>query len=478
MRHLLYLVVVSLFFLPTLVYGSVTINEVAWMGGTVSANHEWIELYNSGRAAVSLAGWTLSDGMNLTIPLTGEIGSGAYAVLERTSEESAPGAAWLIYTGALVNTGATLVLRDGTGGVMDQVAGGENWQNIGGDNVTKETAQYTNSGWVTDTPTPGTSNRSGRIMSSSESPERAESPVVAKPTVQKAASTDKSVTVLSRDGGTELTLAISGQSTAYVRQRIPFAASVSGVGTTIKNSLIYTWNFGDSYTEHGVTVDHAYEYPGTYVVTLQGAYARHDEVVRHEITVLPVMVSVARAETGDILLHNDALYDVDISGYRLVGTKEIVLPPHTIILPKGTLTIAAARVGAEEWQRPVLVYDAAGVMVANTATTVVTEPATAATVFSAGLITERVASVAKVSTDEPEDDGAKEWLTPHLPPANAASATKTPILTSTETIPDEQSVTNDAHTAYGLLFVLLFGVSLFILLAPRKSTMPLLPNQK
>ena len=80
-----------------------------------------------------LDGWTLDDGVNLSISLTGSIPGSGYVVLERSSEESSPATAFLIYTGALVNTGATLTLKNASGQIMDQVAGGENWQEIGGD---------------------------------------------------------------------------------------------------------------------------------------------------------------------------------------------------------------------------------------------------------------------------------------------------------------------------------------------------------
>ena len=136
-------------------YAAVTINEIAWMGNETSANDEWIELFNDGGSSVDVTGWVLRDGMNLEIVLTGAIGAGQYAVLERTDDDSAPGGAFLIYTGALTNTGATLVLARDDGGIEDQVSGGENWENIGGDNVTKETAQYTSSGWTTGAATPG-----------------------------------------------------------------------------------------------------------------------------------------------------------------------------------------------------------------------------------------------------------------------------------------------------------------------------------
>ena len=129
MRPLIFL---SLF-LPSYAFGAVTINEVSWMGGTDSANHEWIELFNDSGSSVDVSGWELSDGMNLSIDLTGTIGANDYAVLERSSDASAPGTAFLIYTGALVNTGATLKLRRDDGGLEDQVAGGEDWKQVGGD---------------------------------------------------------------------------------------------------------------------------------------------------------------------------------------------------------------------------------------------------------------------------------------------------------------------------------------------------------
>ena len=37
----------------------IIISEIAWMGTTVSANYEWIELQNTGSSSVNLSGWTL-----------------------------------------------------------------------------------------------------------------------------------------------------------------------------------------------------------------------------------------------------------------------------------------------------------------------------------------------------------------------------------------------------------------------------------
>ncbi len=213
-----FLLVGLLWLLPASLEAAVVISEVAWMGGTASANHEWIELYNDG-GVIDVSGWTLTDGMNLTIPLAGTIPAQSYAVLERTSDDSAPGTAFLLYTGALVNTGATLQLKRADGDLEDQVAGGDNWQSIGGDNFTKETAQYTTAGWVTGTPTPGSSNSgSPKQDDDSEEEEEAEEEkdddTVAPPRL-KVSSGEAVRLVLP---GVSLKLQVEAQKLGYVNQ--------------------------------------------------------------------------------------------------------------------------------------------------------------------------------------------------------------------------------------------------------------------
>jgi hypothetical protein len=151
-------VILAVLSLPVYAHAAVIINEIAWMGSPESPNDEWIELYNTGQSPVSVEGWSIQDGDSLSIPLSGSIGAGAYAVLERTDDGSAPGTAFLIYTGALSNAGATLSLYRQDNTLEDQISGGENWESIGGDNATKKTAQRTAQGWQTADATPGSAN--------------------------------------------------------------------------------------------------------------------------------------------------------------------------------------------------------------------------------------------------------------------------------------------------------------------------------
>lgn len=120
---------------------SVIINEVAWMGTIDSANDEWIELYNPGSEAIDLTGWRLAatDG-SPAINLTGAIPAAGYFLLERTSDETVPGAAAdQIYTGALGNGGEVLELADAAGNLIDRIDAAAGWP--AGDNEQKLTME-------------------------------------------------------------------------------------------------------------------------------------------------------------------------------------------------------------------------------------------------------------------------------------------------------------------------------------------------
>ncbi len=102
----------------------VIISEVAWAGTRASANDEWIELWNPGSTDADLAGWTLTDGGDITVPLSGTLGAGDFYLLERTDDTTvADVAADRIYTGALANGGESLYLIDGAGRTVDTANG-------------------------------------------------------------------------------------------------------------------------------------------------------------------------------------------------------------------------------------------------------------------------------------------------------------------------------------------------------------------
>jgi hypothetical protein len=354
--------------LPIFAEASVSISEIAWMGSADSANHEWIELHNDG-VATDVTGWVLKDGANFNITLSGTIPANTYAVLERTSDDTVSGPAFLIYTGALVNGGATLRLEQANGSLVDMVSGGENWENIGGDNTTKETAQYTTSGWKTAAATPGRglvwqaeanddNMEVTQLADSSDEDSKEEEKVEA-----KKSSGDGPAVPLVLPGVT-LQLDIRSRGVGYVNQAIDFSVEPSGIGDSLIDSLRYQWNFGDGLVTTGKEVEHTFKYPGTYVVTVHGAYKRQEQVARHEITILPVRLSMTTNREGDIQINNDSKYELDISGYRLRGDETLTFPSYSIILPNQTITIAKERLG-KSGEQMVAIYDATSELVTS-----------------------------------------------------------------------------------------------------------------
>ena len=324
---------------PVVASAAVSISEIAWMGSSASANYEWIELYNDGNA-VDVTGWTVTDGMNLDIELTGVIPANTRVVLERTSDVSAPGTAFLIYTGALVNTGATLRLKRSDGSLADQVSGGEDWQNIGGDNNTKETAQYTTKGWVTGVATPGAPpNETIDTQNQSDKDNDNES---SKKTT--SVTKNKSEPVVLTVPDVTLALAIEAQTIGYVHQPITFSVEPSGIGASLINSLSYQWNFGDGSVSTTKEPTHVFLYPGTYVVT--------------------VYVSLTTSPEGAVQINNDSPYEIDVSGYRLQGEDSFRFPPYSILLPNQTVTIAPNKIGDTK-NYMVVLYDTEQVALAS-----------------------------------------------------------------------------------------------------------------
>jgi hypothetical protein len=104
---------------------AVVINEVAWAGTAASADDEWIELWNPGSDTIPLDGWTLTDGGDVQIALSGSIPPGGYFLLERGGDDNVSDMpANQIYTGALSNSGEELRLLDPAGNSVDSAGGG------------------------------------------------------------------------------------------------------------------------------------------------------------------------------------------------------------------------------------------------------------------------------------------------------------------------------------------------------------------
>ncbi len=133
----------------------VVINEIAWMGteidGVESKNwwrYEWIELYNTSEQAIDLTGWKIENAIAkqgvLEIP-EGDILPLDYFLICKKKIANCDLEISKLSLNNNYNENGRLILKDGTGNIIDQTPepNNSNWQ--AGDNKTKQTMERKNS---------------------------------------------------------------------------------------------------------------------------------------------------------------------------------------------------------------------------------------------------------------------------------------------------------------------------------------------
>lgn len=332
MNRFFYFFIFLLIF-PIYTEAAVVINEIAWMGNSNSANEEWLELYNSGAEDVSISGWILEaqDG-SPKITLSGIVKQNGYFLLERTSDDSVPNiVSDLIYTGAMSNSGEILVLKDSSGVEQDRAEGSNSWENIGGDNTTKETAQRGGTGWITAAATPKNTNVVLQDKSVSISN-------------QTGSSTSPNVSMLSQTGNIKANA--GGNIVAQVGQSIFFDASKSEGA-----SGSFFWNMGNGEVKEGKNFLYSYSFPGKYLVTLFVKNGLNENKDQIDVTIYPAGVYISEFFVGNdgwIELHNDSENFVSLSDWKIGNEEDIfIMPKGTLISSNGYLIFAEKTLGID-----------------------------------------------------------------------------------------------------------------------------------
>lgn len=454
--------------MPLSAHAAVFVNEIAWMGTAQDPNGsycEWIELANSGTDAVSLEGWTLSFGSaSIVLDAQAQIPGSGYFVIERYTENACPDPvpqlshASASFGNGIPNGGTVLKLTRADGSLEDQVATGDDWKNIGGDNTSKYTAQKTAAGWKTAAPTPG------RGLLAAEIPDEE---IVADGETETSEGTDEDgdesdhVIIELKVPDVTLTMSIVAPAIAYVNQRIAFDVIAKGLGKTSLDSLAYAWNFGDFEIADGQTPTHAYSNPGEYVVTVKGEFGRHVQVVRKTITVLPVALSMSVNESGRVLLHNDAKYEVNVSDFSVKGTQMLTFPERSIILPQGSIMLPA-KVTTNAFLYPVSLFDQKGVFLSSsrqaTPSRIADTPPLVPTVAAATFDTEEVAMIETIQNADAERNFlfGSEVAVEDVPEQNEDISE---VMFETDAVPfDDTSIPENALPLLGLFGIVTLGL--------------------
>lgn len=143
MKH--FVSVLVLFLLPSVAFGQVVINEIAWMGSSVDGvdsrnwwRYEWVELYNTTEASISLEGWVIElarEKLDFRIPLKGTIEPKGYFLIAASDKIVNFDLNYSNLAGKFVNSGQKIVLKDASGKVMEEIDARQRW--FAGDNKEK-----------------------------------------------------------------------------------------------------------------------------------------------------------------------------------------------------------------------------------------------------------------------------------------------------------------------------------------------------
>jgi len=230
---------------------------------------------------------------------------------------------------SLKNTGETIILRntdlvdsDSVSYTSDQGAKGDG-----------NSLQKTNSGWVSATPTPGSSSIStnlvveplggsdvSEVSGQSEpisAPESFGKTWFVKPQIFTRIRNTPKVVMVGAD------ILIKGETLGLEKEPLEGAR--------------YLWTFGDGGTKEGQKVFYNYNYPGKYVVILNtssGIYSASDRII---IEAIPADITISSVGTGSnsfVEVNNKTKYELNLSRWKLrAGNKLFEIPENTVILP-------------------------------------------------------------------------------------------------------------------------------------------------
>ena len=234
---------------------SVIINELMWMGSSLSSYDEWIELKNLTDGAIDLSGWYLTklssgqETLMLSIPGYNIIDD--FFVLSNYADDSDK--CILDFTPDLVDSSVSLVnsqlqikLYDSEGNLVD----------IADDGSGKPLSGEYSSGEVWRSMERNAKIENGILETAWHTSEN-----------QEGFKTEKEYGTPGRENSNSAPIAEAGvDQTVYMNEEVYFDASDSF--DPDGDELVYAWNFGDGNLGEGVTPVHKYQQEGSFTATL------------------------------------------------------------------------------------------------------------------------------------------------------------------------------------------------------------------
>jgi hypothetical protein len=326
------------FIFPLFASAAVVINEVMYDVEGTDTDREWVELYNNGTEAVTIVvgsgsgSWRFVDSSAHTLKLesgSATLEAGAYALVVKNVSQFAvdyPAVGGNIFSGAisLTNTAAAVSIKDGTGGVLDEFSYNKD-QGAAGDG---NSLQRSGDDWIAATPTPGAANASGPTVIDDDATDTDDD------------NDDEEAATTSSTLGS-FTISIPKKQVATVGSSVKFTAKPSRKAAAEQGR--FEWSFGDGAANDGLSVEHTYDFPGTYVVMVNGEAGDYEASARTEVQVIEADVDITAAITEGktyIELTNQTAHELNMSDWQLESASSTFeFPTGMMIKSKAVLRI-------------------------------------------------------------------------------------------------------------------------------------------
>lgn len=123
---------------------------------------------------------------------------------------------------------------------------------------------------------------------------------------------------------------------------LDFNAEVSGLKKSAKR-LRFDWSFGDGIAGRGKEISHTYQFPGEYIVVVNGYQDDEYATSRIDVKVVDPQIEIINVSSGleAIEVRNNSNEEINLGGWLILsGQEKFIIAKDTIIKPRSKLYIS------------------------------------------------------------------------------------------------------------------------------------------
>ena len=328
---------------PLFAHAQVLITEIMYAPEGTDADHEWIEVCNTGASTVTIDAWkffendtnhklslvsgtpSLSSGTCAVIADDATVFSGDYPNFSGTLFDS---------TFSLKNTGETIALKNENGDEVDSVTYSD------ADGAKDDGLSLHRSGVVLTpaAPTPGTEEIGVQQGGTQSGGGAGDTPQSSPVTLYSY----ESVTI---EPPQDVYVRVPTEVTATAHAPTTFTMEAyNATGQAVDGGRV-RWSFGDGGSADGRTVTHQFVYPGEYLTTVTFTLDTLSDTQRIRVRVVPLEAKLHVAPDGAwVELVNEGTTPLDVSNWRIVSSGQYFRIPEGTLIPAGTAVRFASEI--------------------------------------------------------------------------------------------------------------------------------------